>query len=647
MVARVAFAPALILSLAAGQQQTPLFRGGVELVTLDVVVIGTDGKPVGGLTADDFSVRFNGELRAVRAVDFLQFGANARVAAAAGETTNAPSAVGASRGGRVVMLVFDDLSLRPGDGEGLVAAAERTLRSWAPGDLIGLTTTSGFGPVVMPTRDRAVLDGAFRDRALTGQQSIQEAGQFFLTVREAIEIARGQPRETFTAVVARECSSDAAGGSAGASGGRALPMVAVLQPTLSGDSCSVQVASAARRMATNVRNRVAQQVAAFKRTIEALGTAPAPRIMVVLSGGLALHAGDDAVDQLEVISRVAAEHGVHVFALVEQSDISLTDRSPAHARARSEDASFLSSGAQTIAAAAGGESFKVVGQADRFVTRVAGTMTGVYRLGVEAPNTTGGERYLSVDVAVSRRSTTVVAPRYAVLRSTDRPSVSVTEALGLRLAQGGTAYGVPLRLATGFRRDGNPGDVQLIMDVDVPPVVAPPLTAMFAVIGRSGQTVEQGQASLSATSQGGYHLTLPVPLPVGGYTVRVAVADANANVGSVEREVNAGLHRFAAMTVSDVLAGWVDGNLRVALELYPDDAGAAPGVTVRLGLLNADTGAVVVDGEIVPARGESMFTVSATLPGSALAPGTYTLRAIVLDNGRVLGTVSRSIRKTP
>jgi hypothetical protein len=129
--------------------------------------------------------------------------------------------------------------------------------------------------------------------------------------------------------------------------------------------------------------------------------------------------------------------------------------------------------------------------------------------------------------------------------------------------------------------------------------------------------------------------------------VRVAVADANANVGSVEREVNAGLHRFAAMTVSDVLVGWVDGNLRVALELYPDDAGAAPGVTVRLGLLNADTGAVVVDSEIVPARGESMFTVSATLPGSALAPGTYTLRAIVLDNGRVLGTVSRSIRKTP
>lgn len=45
--------------LSAQQQQQPVFRTGVDLVQVDAVVTGDDGRPVGGLTAADFAIYEN------------------------------------------------------------------------------------------------------------------------------------------------------------------------------------------------------------------------------------------------------------------------------------------------------------------------------------------------------------------------------------------------------------------------------------------------------------------------------------------------------------------------------------------------------------------------------------------------------------
>src|SRR5664279_748020 len=71
---------ALVLAIAASspprldaqqpQQPTapPTFRSSVTLVTVDVSVLDRDGKPVPGLTADDFQIKLNGKLQPVRAL---------------------------------------------------------------------------------------------------------------------------------------------------------------------------------------------------------------------------------------------------------------------------------------------------------------------------------------------------------------------------------------------------------------------------------------------------------------------------------------------------------------------------------------------------------------------------------------------------
>ena len=149
-------------ALLAQQQRPPVFRGGVDLVTLDVTVVDRDGKPVKGLTPDDFVVSLNGEARSVRALDYLEFGALSEIAGeASAQVSNQVTPASQRRGGRVILLVVDDLSAKPGPQiTSLRTAAQRMLETLDLGDLVGLATTSGLGPAINPTRDRAAVKTA-------------------------------------------------------------------------------------------------------------------------------------------------------------------------------------------------------------------------------------------------------------------------------------------------------------------------------------------------------------------------------------------------------------------------------------------------------------------------------------------------------
>ena len=48
-----------------GHAQEPVFRAGVDLVTVDAIVVDKDGRPVTGLTADDFILTVDGKPRPI------------------------------------------------------------------------------------------------------------------------------------------------------------------------------------------------------------------------------------------------------------------------------------------------------------------------------------------------------------------------------------------------------------------------------------------------------------------------------------------------------------------------------------------------------------------------------------------------------
>ena len=158
--------------------QQPAFKGGVSLITVDVTVLDRDGKPVPGLTANDFQVKLNGKVQPVRALTFLESSTDAAEPAPDPKAPVMPQmfpvaevkggAAETTRESRVFVVLVDDLSFPPVGGKALFAAAQRFIAVLPGADLVGFATSSGPG-AVNPTRDRAPIAAALK--AVVGEYS--------------------------------------------------------------------------------------------------------------------------------------------------------------------------------------------------------------------------------------------------------------------------------------------------------------------------------------------------------------------------------------------------------------------------------------------------------------------------------------------
>ena len=139
---------ALDTTPARALQPPPRFPTAAELVTVDVVVLDRDGKPVPGLTRDDFVVREDGRPQAVTAFEAVE----ALVPALAAPDTVAATSPSAARVAtnvagpptrRTFAIVFDDLHIGDLNVEQARRAVQAFLdRDTRSGDRLMLLTTS-------------------------------------------------------------------------------------------------------------------------------------------------------------------------------------------------------------------------------------------------------------------------------------------------------------------------------------------------------------------------------------------------------------------------------------------------------------------------------------------------------------------------
>lgn len=146
-----------------------VFRGQVNLVQISVVATGPDGRPVHGLTRDDFRVIAQGSERPIEGF--------AEVASPRPPASPFPSTLAkdvsdniSAKSDRVVILVLDDLHLHSSRQADVVKAlARRVVNGIGEGTTIGLITTSGvFG--LEPTGDRARVLAVIDDFVITYQR---------------------------------------------------------------------------------------------------------------------------------------------------------------------------------------------------------------------------------------------------------------------------------------------------------------------------------------------------------------------------------------------------------------------------------------------------------------------------------------------
>jgi VWFA-related protein len=549
MKLRLAVVTSLALAAPLGarqSQQPPVFRGGVNIVTLDVTAVDKDGKPVRDLTAADFVVTLEGQQRPVQTVDFIEFGSGtSRAVTSASTAASSPAAPAPARAPaherRAVVLLFDDLSFKAGDGKGLAVAAQRTIAQFGPDDLIGVAVTSALVPPVNPTTDRVALQNAVKK--LVGRAD-DVTYPFFISAREADEIDRDFPHGTLGSVSPRECSATGQ----------------------NDEGCPLRVRMSAKALASELKRRAEMQIEAYRQSIAAVKPFDGAKVVITLTQGVASNMELELFQRrLDTIMKVAAESGVRFYALTEEpdySDITIVGMPSGKARAgdkdrngaRIENARVLYDGIASVAIAAGGEAFHVIGQADRFFKRIETETSAIYRLGIDAPIGADKTRFLDAKVKVNRPGVTVRANRKVLSANAppeqpDAEPATVDQRLRSAISEGGNDQTVPVTVSAALLPDDGAGQRRVGVTVQIPASVAGPVTVMFSLIDEAGKSVQAGRKELSTPVAGDnyrFQFALPIAVP-GRYKLRVAAADADGRIGRTEQEVG---RRFYALTAT-------------------------------------------------------------------------------------------------
>jgi VWFA-related protein len=170
----------LTLTLAAGafaraqeEPAPPSFPSLVELVTVDAVVLDDDGRPVPGLTRDDFVVLEDGSRQEIATFEAFDLGLGGDHRPAVPEAI-ASNLRGSPPGARAFFVLVDDLGLAPTRIELLQGSLTRFIDAGLrDGDEVILATTSGetwwAANVPEGTDDLKALVSRMRGRRLSEQ----------------------------------------------------------------------------------------------------------------------------------------------------------------------------------------------------------------------------------------------------------------------------------------------------------------------------------------------------------------------------------------------------------------------------------------------------------------------------------------------
>jgi VWFA-related protein len=648
----------VVAAQAAQAQQTapPVFRAGVELVTLPVIVVDRDGRPARGLSAEDFVVRLAGKPRPVRTVAFVETSAPRVAAAPVGgrETTNTgpdrPTITSETRP-RLLVLVFDDLSFRFTSGEllALKGAVERVLAKTGVEDQIGLVTTTGR-VLVNPTKDRGAIASALRRVSGFYDDSQPDV---FIAVEEAGAITRegGEGQGLVTvAVEDRECSILAGGQD--------------WRKDRASAWCPPTIQSTARLVIGDAISRTASQLRVLLETVRVLGRAPGPKTLVVVSDGLAT-SETFAASGLSAFAAAAAEGGIQVYAVTGMPDgTQIGEPHASRARARAKEHEWLQNGVDDLAGAAGAPRFRAVGRPEAVFDRILSETSGYYVLGVDAPDVPAGRTPLA-SVSVRTAGLTVRTHKNAIVRSVKPEVVTTEQQLQRALLEGTSWFDVPVTVATSVRRAPNGSQVELGINLMVPAEIPAPLSVGFAVVDKAGRVQKSGMVRVPAVEGAADHRTsFASEVPAGEFRLRIAVADAAGALGSVELPVRARLNAAGRFYTSELQTFSVDAagrrrflaleripdsatHVGVALELYNAGAGELqePLPLVRLDVNRVGTTVPVASQTITPVAVERVLRAQAFVVLAGLDPGTYALTTTILDNGAPVAVLSTTVRK--
>jgi VWFA-related protein len=679
---RAALAAAVLAALAAAQsasralaQEPPTFAREVELVRVDVVVTDRSGKPVTGLTRDDFVLLDEGQPRPIETFEAVELPVPDVVSAPGPRPRIATNEVPppAADPSRTLVILFDDLNLTMTSAPRAKAAVALLVdRGARPGDRVTLVATGGgvWWSTRMPEGRAdllAILKGLDGRRVRTDvRDALTDFEAMRIYVFNDSLVADRVKRRFETYGVSSRVESQRERES------RDIYQRGIIDPYVMRRATEEYLKSRTRNRAT---------LAALERTLRPLAASRERKTVVLASDGFVYDTQEDAVPRVVEAARRAnaVVHFLDARGLMAPTLYSAQfDAMPGDsgsAMAVLADSSQDAEGAEAIAVDTGGYSVRNTNDLTAGVERIAVESRSYYVLGF-APDAPRDGRFRRLQVkAAGGRGLTVrarrgyFAPGGTAAEST--PPAGGTDVTFQEALDAATYRPeIPLRMTAFVLGDRGAGKARalVVADVDVSAVsftekdgqlsgaldvllvVAQRETAEFS---RYDQRVDLARKP-GSPPRGSFTLVREFDLRPGGHQAKLVVRDpVTSKLGSVAYDFEVppaeGL-RVSTPVLTDLLQETSDGigpvvvarrSFETGRPLYcrfdvygaAPDADGQPRVSAGHALRRSSDAAVIDRGLPTPILPTSVGAVARLLQIPLnVSPGEYELALTVRDD---------------
>ena len=603
-------------SLLAQQQQQPppppTFRGGINLITVDITATGPDGWPVRDLKQNELTLVVNGRARAIKSFELIDVAPPPGPKAAAGSSATAPApkaattpASNSGTAGRSVFFVILHDHICQGNERPAIEGAQAFIDQLAPRDRVAVMTMP-FGRVEVDlTTDHALAKARLgkivgHAQQATGNETASEARALLNFVRSLAPLDGAK-----TIVLISEGFNASESGVLTPQDLAGIVPLPGLLPTAELNG-TLDLASASAMVLETGGLRGAASVARAQFYVIRPNTT----------------FGCGSVDPASVPTNVI---------LQEEAD-----------RRRNQQLVSQESGLASVASVTGGQYFNLSGRATPVFDRILRETSAYYALAFEAePPDLAGE-VGKIQVQTSRPGVNVrvrlTLPKPVLSRAA--PAVSARAAT--------TATNAPL-FAAAFPSRGANGEFKTPIVLDS--ADRSWKEASFSLTDSAGAVVAQWTADLPSA---------PAPIVTaqsvrpGHYKLSADVLDQNGKRATTAAEFDARLQDAGPLTLGALMIGSVSGSsfkpglVATAGETvtgYFEIYGTAPDVSVAFALTRPGEQAPLVEanGDLTATRDADRRIATGALPLRELPAGDYVVRAVVSAGGQQLGTLASTL----
>jgi VWFA-related protein len=620
--------------------QQPVFRAGIELLTVDVTAIDGNGRQITDLTAADFQVEVDGDRRQVVSAEYVRLADPLRAIAGPAkvnvpdETYSSSNTKGAPSG-RLIVVLVDQGNIRTGAGRQVMNSAKKFVDTLAPEDRVAVIAIPGPGEHVdFTTNHDRVRESLLR---IVGQAE-QIKSRFNISLTEALALYMRSDQVRATEVILRECGQ-----------------------TIAGDTerCEREVYQDAAEMVGEMRRRTQDSVDGMRAVFKSIGALEGPKSIILVTEGLVF---EGLGTETEELAQLAADSRASLDVLlldVSQFDVTVGSL-PTTPR---EDRDLREGGIEQLAGATRGQLYRINVAADFAFDRISRALDGHYLLGVESkPDDRNGRRHrLSVRSAKKGVS---IRSRRTFLTSLSAKAGSPAEAVERALRSPLPINDLPLRVSSWTYKEPGTNRVRVLAAVEIERLAEQSLeyTTGMALVNRQGRGVAPQPVKQTLKEKVGEPGTAiyssMIAVEPGEYRLIVSVADSEGRIGSVTRAVTAWQMDGAAVAMGDLVVGTVaagatiepviepvinGGQMAALLEAY-GPPGSAIEAMLEILVDENSSPLATVPMRVVAGSSPEVSSASAQFSTTALPPGRYLARGTIRQGGKPQGHITRPFR---